>query len=537
MHHDERAAGAAKSSSRPASRGPVPAYDWIAHHRAHRPGKEAVRELTPPRSYSYGDLHSRADAIAAWLGSLDIGRGDRIALLAHNGVEFFDLQFACARTGSIAVLLNWRLTVSELEFIINDSSPRLLIHDVEFADAALALQRRCGVQTLMRIDKRAGSGANPYETTVNEFWGKPAAREALSHDDVVTIMYTSGTTGHPKGAMITHGMNFWNCINLGLPAGVGLDTVHLSVLPLFHTGGLNCFSNPVLHAGGTVVVMRSFDPGHALQAIGDPDQGITHFFAVPAPYQFMMQHPDFASTDLSRLRCVGVGGAPCALTIMQAWADRGVPMLQGFGMTETSPACIFLNPADAIRKLGSIGKVLMHTEARVVNDSGGDCAPNEIGELWVAGPNITPGYWNRPDATAANFEGRWLKTGDAARIDEEGFFYIVDRWKDMYISGGENVYPAEVENVLYQLPQVAEAAVIGVPNEKWGEVGLAVLVLKPGQRLERDAVVGHCGDRLARFKWPHDIVIIDALPRNATGKVLKRELRRQFVGAAAPAIS
>jgi fatty-acyl-CoA synthase len=251
----------------------------------------------------------------------------------------------------------------------------------------------------------------------------------------------------------------------------------------------------------------------------------------------MMQHPDFATTDLSRLRAAGVGGAPCALTIMQNWADRGVLLMQGFGMTETSPACIFLDPADAIRKLGSTGKVLMHTEARVVNDDGNDCGVNEIGELWVAGPNITPGYWNRPDATASSFEGPWLKTGDAARIDEEGFFYIVDRWKDMYISGGENVYPAEVENVLYQLPQVAEAAVIGVPSERWGETGLAVLVLKPGQTIEKDAVVGYCSERLARFKVPADIAIIAALPRNATGKVLKRELRLQFVGSKAPAIT
>ena len=530
------AARAAMRSARPAGHGAVPAYDWIAHHRAHRPAKEALRELTPPRSLSYADLDARTDALAAWLAGQGIGRGDRVALLAHNGVEFFDLQFACGRLGAIAVLLNWRLTVAELDYILRDSAPLLLIHDVEFTETAQALQARCGIPALLCIDKR-GLAANPYEAALDAGRGRSAPREALTHDDVVTIMYTSGTTGHPKGAMITHGMNFWNCVNLGTPAGVGMDTVHLSVLPLFHTGGLNCYSNPVLHAGGTVVIMRSFDPGQALQVIGDAAQRITHFFGVPAPYQFMAQHPDFAGTDLSRLRSAGVGGAPCALAILQAWADRGVVLMQGFGMTETSPACIFLDPADAIRKLGSTGKVLMHTEARIVNEAGTDCGVDEIGELWVAGPNITPGYWNRPDATAAAFEGRWLKTGDAARQDDDGFFYIVDRWKDMYISGGENVYPAEVENVLYQLPQVAEAAVIGVPSDKWGEVGLAVLVLKPGQQIDRDAVIGHCSARLARFKLPQDIAIIDALPRNATGKVLKRQLRLQFVGSHAPAIS
>ena len=308
---------------------------------------------------------------------------------------------------------------------------------------------------------------------------------ALTHDDVITIMYTSGTTGLPKGAMITHGMNFWNAVNLGIPAGIGLDTVHLNVLPLFHTGGLNCYCNPVLHAGGTVVILKGFDPAETLQVLGDEAHGITHFFAVPAPYQFMMQHPDFHDTDLSRLRIAGVGGAPCALTIMETWMERGVSLAQGFGMTETSPACIFLDPGDALRKIGSTGKTLLHTEFRIVNDEGGDCGPDEVGELWVAGPNITPGYWNRPDATADAFEGRWLKTGDAARIDDEGFVYIVDRWKDMYISGGENVYPAEIENVLYQLPEVAEAAIIGVPDDRWGEVGLAVIALKPDATLDR----------------------------------------------------
>jgi fatty-acyl-CoA synthase len=547
------AAVAAMRSSRPAGWGPVAAYDWIAYHRMHRAGKTAIRELATQRQFTYGALDQRIDALAAYLSSLGIGRGDRVALLAHNGVEYFDLQFACMRTGAIAVLLNWRLTVAELEYILNDSAPKLLIHDVAFAETAQQLQSRCAIATLLCIDApmavspagavsqgskgNPGHHDNPYERVISEFSGKAYKRERLTHDDVSTIMYTSGTTGHPKGAMITHGMNFWNCVNLGQPAEVGVQTVHLNVLPLFHTGGLNCYSNPVLHAGGTVVIMRSFDPGAALSVIGDPAQGITHFFAVPAPYQFMMQHPDFAATDLSRLQTAGVGGAPCALTILQVWADRGVRLKQGFGMTETSPACIALEGADAIRKLGSTGKPLLHTEVRIVNEQGGDCSVDEIGELWVAGPNITPGYWNRPDATASNFEGRWLKTGDAARVDEEGFIYIVDRWKDMYISGGENVYPAEVENVLYQLPQVAEAAVIGVPSPKWGEVGLAVMALKPGQTLEPQAVIAYCSERLARFKVPQDIAIVPALPRNATGKVLKRELRLQFVGAQAPAIT
>ncbi|MEZ5375956.1 MAG: long-chain fatty acid--CoA ligase [Acidimicrobiales bacterium] len=529
------AAVASMTSSRPVGHGSVRAYDWIAHHADQRPNNEAIRDIGSNRSFTYADLDRRVDAMASYLLSLGIGRGDRVAVLAHNGVEYFDIQFACARTGSICVLLNWRLTVPELEYILNDSAPALLVHDIEFGESAGELQRRCSIEHLLSID--GGTESSDYEQALAPFDGQKAPRADLTHDDVITIMYTSGTTGLPKGAMITHGMNFWNAVNLGTPVGVGIDTVHLNVLPLFHTGGLNCYSNPVLHAGGTVVIQKAFDPSETLRLIGDPDQGITHFFAVPAPYQFMMQHPDFDDTDLSRLRVAGVGGAPCALTILERWTERGVALMQGFGMTETSPGCIALDPGDAIRKLGSTGKALLHTEHRVVNEDGTDCGPDEVGELWVAGPHITPGYWNKPEATAAAFEGRWLKTGDAARIDDEGFVFIVDRWKDMYISGGENVYPAEVENVLYQLPEVAEAAIIGVPNERWGEVGLAVIALKPGASLDRATVVEHCVSRLAKFKVPNDIAIVEALPRNATGKVLKRDLRDQFVDTDAPKIS
>ena len=251
----------------------------------------------------------------------------------------------------------------------------------------------------------------------------------------------------------------------------------------------------------------------------------------------MWQHHDFADTDLSRLQMAGVGGAPCALPIMEGWAERGIALAQGFGMTETSPASIFIDPDDALRKIGSTGKPLLHTEVRIVDADGNDVGVDEVGELWTRGPNITPGYWNRPDATADAFVDGWLRTGDAARVDAEGFFYIVDRWKDMYISGGENVYPAEVENVVYQLPQIAEAAVIGVPDPKWGESGVAVVVLKPGADLDQATLIAYCAERLAKFKVPARMHVLEALPRNATGKVLKRELRTMIAGSDAPAIS
>jgi fatty-acyl-CoA synthase len=323
-------------------------------------------------------------------------------------------------------------------------------------------------------------------------------------------------------------MTFWNCVNLGGPAYISPRTVLLTVLPLFHTGGLNCYTNPVLHSGGTVLIMRAFDPGVALQLISDPAGGINQFFGVPSIYQFMAQHPAFATSDFSRLVIGGVGGAPMPVPLLKVWEERGVALQQGYGMTETSPAVLTLDKEDAVRKAGSSGKPVLHTEVRIVRPDGTDAGVDELGELWVKGPNVTPGYWNRPDANASSFTDGWLHTGDATRVDDEGFYYIVDRWKDMYISGGENVYPAEVESVLHQLTAIAEAAIIGVPNEQWGEVGMAIVAVKPGYTLTPADIHAHCAANLARFKCPRLIEFVDALPRNATGKIHKPTLRKNF---------
>ena len=512
-------------------------FDWSAHQANTRPTEVAISDLESGVQLTYAALEQRASALAAYLQKNGVGQGDRVALLARNCAQYFELEFACGKIGCIGVPLNWRLTVAELDYILNDCAPKVLIYDKQFADNASALQGRCAIETLLSIDLDDPK-LGDYEAALSSMTdGDGFVRATLSLDDVGLIMYTSGTTGHPKGAMITHGMNFINAVNLGIPARVSPDTVQLVLLPLFHTGGLNCYANPVLHAGGHVLLMRDFDPGAALRVLGDAQWGVTHLFAVPAPYQFMMQHADFSTTDLSRLELAGVGGAPCAQAILEGWSDRDVAMVQGWGMTETSPGGISLDAKDAQRKLGSAGKPLLHTQVKIVNERGERVAHGEVGELLIRGPNVTPGYWNNPEATAKTFEGDWLITGDAAKFDEEGFIYIVDRSKDMYISGGENVYPAEIENVIYQLPQLAEAAVIGVPDDRWGEVGLACLVVKPGQAITADDVVGHCLGKLAKFKVPQRIEFVDALPRNATGKVLKRVLRDEYVDAGAPAIS
>jgi len=507
----------------------VKVYDWLAHHTQFQGDRTALVDLASGRRFTYAQANDRVGRLAWHLReNFGIERGDRVGILAANCTDYLEVQFACAKLGAVFLPLNWRLTVPELSFIAGDAGPKIMIHGPEFAETSVAVAKEVGFEHLLATD---GDGSDsPYEQGIARAGGTVEMVEQ-THDDLWTIMYTSGTTGLPKGAMITHGMTFWNCVNLGNPHRISPDTVQLTVLPLFHTGGLNCYSNPVLHAGGTVLVMKTFDPAEGLRLLGDPDLGITHFFGVPANYQFMAQQPEFADTDLSRIVSAGVGGAPVPLPLLETWDARGLALVQGFGMTETSPSVLALDARDAMSAVGSAGKPVMHNQVKIVDEDGNEVAPGEMGELWCKGPNITPGYWNRPDATASTITDGWLHTGDAARMDENGFYYIVDRTKDMYISGGENVYPAEVENVVYQLDQIAEAAVIGLPDDKWGEIGCAVVVLKSGAELSADELIAHCRARLATFKTPKRVEFIRALPRNATGKVLKRTLREDIAAA------
>jgi fatty-acyl-CoA synthase len=507
---------------------PVRYYDWIAHFARRTPHKVAAVDLASERRFTYAAFDARISRLASHLREeLKIVRGDRVAVLALNTTDTLELQFACGRVGAVFVPLNTRLTVPELHFIVGDCAPKVMVHDTDLAETALAVVKLCNTALALKLGPDGS-----YERAIAS--AKPlASSEEVTLDDISTIMYTSGTTGLPKGAIITHGMTFWNCVNLGGPAYISPSSVLLTVLPLFHTGGLNCYTNPVLHAGGTVLIMRQFDPALALKLISDPAQGINVFFGVPSIYQFMAQHPAFETADFSRLIIGGVGGAPMPVPLLQVWEARGVALQQGYGMTETSPAVLALDREDAARKAGSAGKPVLHTEVRIVRPDGSDCAIDELGELWVKGPNITPGYWNRPEANNSSFTDGWLHTGDATRMDEEGFYYIVDRWKDMYISGGENVYPAEVENVLHQLVAIAEAAVIGVPDARWGEVGMAIIAVKPGQSITEAEILAHCAKNLARFKCPHLIRFVDALPRNATGKIHKPTLRTNFSTASA----
>lgn len=511
----------------------IKAYDWLMYHTKRLGDKIALIDLHSKREFTYRQFNERCERLAAHLtNGLGLSRGDRVGVLAQNSSDMFEMQFACAKAGLIWLPLNWRLTVSELEFIVGDAAPKVLIPGPDFSETGAALQKLCKIPHLM--ENKFDGSPSEYETALAKAGDLTARATDLTHDDISTIMYTSGTTGLPKGAMITHGMTFWNAINLGPPARVGMDSKHLAVMPLFHTGGLNCYSNVVFHAGGTVAVAREFDPGKILRLLmKDSGHGFTHFLGVPSMYLFMSQHPDFKDADFSGIVTSGIGAAPAAKTLLDTWAGKGLALQQAYGLTETSPIITVLDSHMTKEKVGSAGLPGLHLEMRIVDENNDDITePDIVGEIWCRGPMVTPGYWNRPDATAATFHDGWFKTGDAARYDKDGYVYIVDRWKDMYISGGENVYPAEVEAVIFQIKGVADVGVIGVPDEKWGETGQACVVRAPGSNITEAEILQYCSTRLAKFKQPASVRFIEVIPRNASGKTLKRELRREAEEAA-----
>lgn len=513
------------------------ASDWIAFHADRTPEKLAMIDQETGREFTYGEMNDRAARLAGFMREQwKVQAGDRIAILAKNSTDYFEFEFACIKLGAMMLPLNWRLAEPELLFILNDAGAIGLVYDAEFAERVPPLLAKSPVQHALRIDL----GGFPkdehtaYEDAIAATETRVVMNPQTTHDTPLTIMYTAGTTGHPKGVLITHGMTLWNAINISTPTGLNRESVFYCVLPTFHTGGLNLYANPVLHHGGTNIIARSFDPGVALNTLTNPELGVTHFFGVPAIYQFLSQHPDFEQADLSNVYSWGCGGAPMPVSVLGTYARRGIIIQLGFGMTETSPTVFLIDKRRALQKPTSVGKPLLHTRVRVVTDDFKDVEPGQIGEVIISGPNITPGYWKRPDANEESFTideygNRWLHSGDAGTVDEEGCIYIVDRYKDMYISGGENVYPAEVEQVIYQLTEVAEAAVIGVPDERWGETGMAIVVVKSGCTLTSDQIIDHCQQNLARFKVPKTVAFIEQLPRNAAGKVLKRELREMFL--------
>ncbi len=490
-------------------------------------------ELTPDRVaidqgghlLTYAELEDRAARCADALGASGIGTGDRVAALLDNGHEYAEVLFACARLGAILVPLSTRLAAPELEFMSSDSGATALVYSGAYADTVAAFRPTTDVKASLVV----GDGDDPSYEEALAAASPSRPPHPCGWDDVLAIFYTSGTTGRPKGAMLTHGNHFWTNLNMVLALDLTQDERSLVVLPMFHVGGWNVNTLAVWWKGGTVVLESGFDAGRALERIAG---GVTSVMGVPTMYQLMSEHSGFADADLSSLRVAVCGGAPLPVPLIRTYQDRGVRFVQGYGLTEAAPNCLILPPEDAERKAGAAGRPYFFADVRVLDAGDAPVDPGGTGEVVVRGPSVMQGYWGRPDETAEALRGGWLRTGDAGRLDEDGYIWIVDRLKDMYISGGENVYPAEVEHVLGTHPAVAEAAVLGVPDERWGESGLAVIVLRPEASATEDELRAFCRERLAKFKVPARVAFAEALPRNPTGKLLKPEIRERWGGAA-----
>jgi fatty-acyl-CoA synthase len=496
--------------------------DWVAHHARTTPGKVATIDLASGRHHSYAEMNGRVARIAGFLRSAGVRQGDRIGLIALNSTDVLDIIFATWRIGAVHLALNFRLTAAELSFIVGDAAPKLLFADQAFAGMKDALRTQNPDLGWVELDGLGGE--SEFEAAIAA--AEPVeAMASLRAEEQAMLMYSSGTTGRPKGVVITHGMILAAVMNEAINFEADRNVVSYAVMPLFHIGAMMGFSVPAVFFGATAIVERTFEPAAMIEAISSEQYGVTHFLALPAIYNAMRMHPACAEADFSRIVIAAGGAEPMPEPLLRWWYERGVPIVEVYGMTETCGLACSLLREDVPDRIGSAGKPAIFTEIKVMKSATEEAAPGEQGEIWMRGANVTTGYWRRPEADAEAFIDGWLRSGDIGRKDEEGYITIEDRIKDMYISGGENVYPAEIESVLYMLPQIAEAAVIGVPDPDWGETGCAVVVLKPGESLVLETLQQHCAGHLAKYKHPQRLEIRDELPRNATGKILKYVLR------------
>ncbi|NEM06252.1 acyl-CoA synthetase [Geodermatophilus normandii] len=484
------------------------------------------------RRITYTEFDRRTDQLARSLRDLGVRQGDRVAGLLLNSPAFLEAMFATAKLGAVFVPMNLRLAPPEVAYLLADSGADVFVWSAPLAPVARAALSGEGI----RVRHRVVAGGEPQDGELDlEALLSAGEPRALGTDvagsDLSCLMYTSGTTGRPKGAMLTHDNHLWNVVNvLSFGRGLRESDVTVTVAPMFHIGGLGVHTLPLLYLGGTNVVLPSFDPAQTLGAMAQARATVQ--FLVPAMWAALTTVPDFDRHDLSALELAVTGGAPCPLPVIEFFQGKGLPFQEGFGMTETAPAVSILDADHVKEKAGSIGRALMHVEARIVDDDDRDVATDVVGELVVRGPNVFAGYWGLPEATAEAFRNGWFHTGDLGRMDAEGFVTLVDRKKDMIISGGENVYPIEVEQVLYRHPAVREVAVVGVPDPRWGETPVAVVALADGAEPTPDELLAHARERLAHFKCPTRVEFVTELPRNATGKVLKTTLRREYGGSA-----
>ncbi len=507
------------------------AVDWLSKRAQLSPERIALIEASTNQTITYAQWNQRANRLTNALTQLGLRKGDRVAVLSPNSLEYLDTIFACQKGGFILQALNWRLTSEELEKLIQGATPRVLIYSTAFLDKVQSLWE----QSSIVLDHGIAIGDHPpfpnhlhWHTWIECADSSPPPPVQLSLHDPWVLCYTGGTTGLPKAAILTHGTMTWNAINTVSSWELSADDTTILNLPLFHTGGLNVFTTPLIHAGGTSIVCQGVDIDQVFDLFAA--HNITVFVGVPTMLIMMQQHPRWERADFDGCRAIFSGGAPCPLPVIERFFEKGVCFKTGYGLTEAGPNTFWMPDNDAHRKAGAVGFPLFHITTRIINEAGHECQPEEVGELRIRGPHVIPGYWNNPGATSKAIVDGWLHTGDLARRDAEGYTYIVGRSKDMIISGGENIYPAEIESVLLGHAAVAEAAIIGVPDVKWGEVGRAIVVLRAGAAVNASELLEYARQQLASYKLPKSVVFVNALPKTGAGKIDKKILEQQYGG-------
>ncbi|MBU0926188.1 MAG: long-chain fatty acid--CoA ligase [Spirochaetes bacterium] len=509
---------------------------WIGNYSYLRsrtsPDKVAVTDIDDGRSFTYRELDARANRLANYMAKeWGIAKGDRVAFLSRNRVEMIDALFAAGKLGAILVPYNVRLSADELATLIADEGPRALFYEEAFDSTVRALEGRTGIERTVRLAEKRGTLADEYAAVESYGDASPVSCPSLSEEDIFLLIHTGGTTGLPKGGMISHRSVLWNALSEIVTWKLSdSDSSHI-LLPLFHTGGWNLLTIPLLVAGGRVILNRQFDPKLGIEVI--QGERTTLVFGAATIFRMMLERPEFAGADFSSVRWMMAGAAPTPLNVMEAFWARKIPFVLGYGMTEAGPNNLSAPAEDMSfelqrQKFASVGKPFLFTQMRIVDDDGRDVPRGENGELIWSGPQIFSGYWNKPAETADVLRDGWVYTGDVAVQDEDGYVYIVGRKKNMYISGGENVFPPEVEKALYEIPEVHEVCVIGVPDEKWGEVGKAVVSLKPGASLDKAGLVAALSGKLAKFKVPRYVAFVKAVPKNSVGKIVSSEAQRLY---------
>lgn len=484
--------------------------DWLKKRALLTPDRVAVVDGETREQWTYQNLHERAECIAVFLLESGVTKGDRVALVSPNQICYFDLMFACTKLGAIFVPLNWRLSKKEIQYILNDCEPKLIAYHEKFQP----LLPKEFQGSLLNINQQyQGLVKN---TSCLKFYID------VDETDPLAIIYTGGTTGKPKGAVLTHRSIFFNAINTVISWNLTCDDTTVTYLPMFHTGGLNALTIPLLHIGGKVVIGDTFEADRFVDIINE--EQCTILLLVPTMYHVLTETKLFQKTSFPSMHTFLSGGAPCSYRIYEAFAKKGLVFKEGYGLTEAGPNNFYINPSDALKKRGSVGKPMLYNRVKIVDANGKEVDCSEVGEIVISGHHLFTQYWNNPSVTAETKKEGWLYTGDLGKFDEDGYFYIVGRKKDMIITGGENVFPLEVEHIIAEYEMVAEVAVVGISNEKWGEVVTAFIVPKKGIRITEKEIESHCKEHLGSYKVPKTIHFVAELPKTAVGKIDKKEL-------------